>query len=319
MSWKLYEKVTIVEKPMTAYNWKEHKIEYTGINQGFVVEYGNKNMLESAMTWAKSNDNPIPNQFDFDNEGFSLTIYDSANGSSQGGKLSFMNCMIEKDGHKFLIGINSDFLVELIQNTTFINGACQSKICFARKDGRVGALTKDMDSYKEAVSYINHSQKVNQKKTTKWIPGHIYETSTTKCRYIGEIYSWYDYTETEYGRYPGYHVASKYFKLRKIPIKKYLICKKVELYGRFNEYYEVLDRLPSRFDAGMEKTEEECKEELNKYLDDVEKELINKLDEHKTLYYIGTIGLSCSGTLPKLYDDEMKKRFETQRFYFNDN
>ena len=69
----------------------------------------------------------------------------------------------------------------------------------------------------------------------------------------------------------------------------------------------------------MEKTEEECKEELNKYLDDVEKELINTLDEHKTPYNTKKIGLSCSCTLPKLYDDEMKKRFETQRFYFDDN
>ena len=283
MSWKLYDKVTIVTKPLIIYNWQEHKTEYTGINQGYVVEYGNKDMLASAISWAKSTDNQTPKQFDFDNDGFLLTIYDSADGSSQGGKLSFMNCLIEKDNEKFLIGINSDLLVELIKNTTFINGVCQEKICFARTNGRVGALTKNMDSYKEAIDYINHSQKVNQKKTTKWIPGHIYETTTTRCRYVGEVYSWYD-IEYAYSAFNKYQIAKRLFKIRNKPIKKYLICKQVKLRGKIIEYYEVIDKLPSRYDAGEDKTEEESQKELLCAIQEMDEEIKHAVKNRSYFY-----------------------------------
>jgi len=321
MSWKLYDKVTIVAKPVEVYDYKQHKIVYQGYEQGYVVEYGNKKMLDSAITWAVGyQKDKTPEQFDFDNNGFLLTIHNSAGGSSQGGKLSFMSCWIEKDGHKFLIGINSELLVELIKNTTIINGVCQSEVCFARKDGQVGVLTKDMDSYKEAVEYENRSTELNKKKTTKWIIGHVYETVSTKVIYLGKLYQWYDMERVDSDR-KMWKSGRINLILRKTPKVKYLVChiEKSRWTGKEDRWYELLDKLPSKTDSGVVKTEEECKEEINSYLDTIDKELIDYFDEHRSWYYYEKIGLSCSENSPKLYDDEMKKRFETQRYYFCEN
>jgi hypothetical protein len=93
--------------------------------QAYLVDPSNKKQLESALHWAKwveygpydretrkyewSIDHD-GTEFEFDNTGFSLELLDCAGGSSQGGKLSFWNCLVTKDDHVFKIGINSDML-----------------------------------------------------------------------------------------------------------------------------------------------------------------------------------------------------------------
>lgn len=310
MSWTLSEKVTIVTKPIVSYDYKEHKSVITEDYQGFVVEYGNKNMLDSAMNWAKNKDtNPYPKSFDFENKDFKLTIAASANYSSQGGKLSFMNCWIEKDGNRFLIGINSDLLVELIKNTTFVNGTCQSTVCFARKDGQTGALVKSMDSYKEAMEYLKRKEETNKNKTTKWIPGHIYSTTTKKCMYYGEVYLWY-----KFDRYDGRMDSniSIYKKLNK-PVKKYLIMNKTS----YGEFYELLDKLPSRHDDGAFESE--------KPIEQVKIDTVNKIhnEEEKAIFedkyfQIDHFLMTLDNKNPNIFSNKIKEVLNEKGYVIED-
>ena len=122
--WSLYDKVIIVERK--GYTEKD-------ISQGYVVDPKNKKSLKSARGWATTykydeDHNPVrdadgrmvevePEEFLLDNEGFKVKLSESANGSSQGGKLSFWNCIISKGDKQWLIGINAELLLHLLMQS----------------------------------------------------------------------------------------------------------------------------------------------------------------------------------------------------------
>ena len=103
--WKLFDKITIVTRAITywdnkAYCWKE-----TGESQGFIADPTNKKQLDTARKWGTvtrytyeevdgkrtctgSYDIP-PEEYTYENKDFILELYDSANNSCEGGKLSF--------------------------------------------------------------------------------------------------------------------------------------------------------------------------------------------------------------------------------------
>ena len=280
--WNLYDKIIIVEKPL--FVWQNGKYTKTDLLQGYVVEYGNKKTLESAITWGTHYENNVetgPTQQEFDNNGFTLSIYDSANCSSQGGKLSFMNCLIEKDGHEWLIGINSDILVDLIKTSTFVNGKCQEKICFGRKHSQVGAIAENSEIYNEAKADMALRENAKKaKKTSKWIPGHSYSTLTQKCTYLGEVYLWY---ERKYdSNYKNTTSLTTHRQLEK-PIRSYLIKEEnTSCTGRKYTIFDRLSKLPSRIDDGEVMTKEDAHEELNKWIDAHNEEMF---DPSRRYYY----------------------------------
>jgi hypothetical protein len=209
------KKVIIVAKPQTQwFNYMTSEIytKHEDCSPAYVVDPSSKGMLESALSWASSqsikldeNGNPIKYinqwnreeieyeklegiQYEYDNDGiFDFELEDSANGSCQGGKLSFWNCKITApDGNKFLIGINSDILLNLLKHNTFINGKCQSKVYLGRiKGNAVGAFTENMELFEQA----KHDDNIrNASKSKKYIPGDVIRTKTETFVYIGEIY-----------------------------------------------------------------------------------------------------------------------------------
>ena len=198
--WKLFDKIIIVKTSRDHYKY--------GYKQGYIVEPNNKKQLESAKNWGgqtiydKDEDgNYIVDEngnyskhyigaevIETDNIGFKLTLLDCAGGSSQGGKLSFWNCLIEKDNDKYVVGINSELLLELMLQSTFTNGVCDKKLCFARKNGNVGVLHEEMSQYKDAINDMHIKKDVNTKKTSKWQIGNNYVTLQMDDIYFGKLF-----------------------------------------------------------------------------------------------------------------------------------
>lgn len=142
-------------------------------HQGYLVCKSNKNQLESALAWAKcsvhvldKDGNEVKEQVngwtrykfqelegivhEYRNGQFTFSLSESASGSSQGGKLSFWNCTVTApDGKEFLIGINSECLIQLLKHNTFINGVCQSKVWLGRIKNNVGAFTENMKEFEQ--------------------------------------------------------------------------------------------------------------------------------------------------------------------------
>lgn len=204
-------------------------MEYVGINlpeniiivenkygQGYVVPEGSS--LDSAINWAKCSDYE-PKEHKYKNGTFTLRVTNAADGSSQGGKLSFWNCQIRtEDGKEFLIGISSDCLAELIINNTLINGKCQNKIYFAKyKGNQTYAITENMPSYKVA---LQDKQLKETKKTSKYEVGSVVSGLTISRLYAGVVYEYVKtYRTTWMYKYANY--IDKLVVINKKPIKYY--------------------------------------------------------------------------------------------------
>ncbi len=151
-----------------------------GYRQAYLVA-SSKGSYDSAVSWAtryygKSSD--TYEEYETDNKDFQLSILESANYSSQGGKLSFWNCLVKKDDKKFAIGISSQSLCELLKKTTWINGVCQDGISFYRNNQVEVIRTSDIQT-----------TDLTLKKTTKWEIGKTYGTKNTEDICVGEIYT----------------------------------------------------------------------------------------------------------------------------------
>jgi hypothetical protein len=142
--------------------------------QAYLVDPSNKNQLESARHWAKWTEygpslknettgkwereyeiDHEPVEFEFENKDFTLELLDCAGGSSQGGKLSFWNCLAHKENNSFKIGINSELLLDLLKNATFVKGVCQEPLIFVTKNGKVGMTTVGSEMHKNCVEDMN--------------------------------------------------------------------------------------------------------------------------------------------------------------------
>ena len=196
--WNMGEHIVIVER-----------LENNGyVNKGYIVNVGNKKQLESARNWGRtytSKENIVtggrqsvevaPLEHLYSNKGFKLTIQQAPTHSSQGGKLSFCMCLIEApDGKKFNIGIDTAILFRILQQSTVVNGVVQEEMSFVRNGTALGMVHKDMIEYKYAEEDKQIKNKMNTKKTNKYIPGHKYLTLTLESIYLGKIYQW---AETE--------------------------------------------------------------------------------------------------------------------------
>ena len=297
--WKLFDKVTIIAKKMLAYDYKTGETTDTGNVQGYLVDPTNKKQLEAARNWGTTYksiyeevdgkrqfvDKEIiePDEYTYDNDGFTLELHNSAEGSSQGGRLSFWNCWITApDGHRFLIGIAADLLLDVLKSSTIINGIVQDKLMFARCNGGVGMLSKSMDSYKNAVNDEYQRKNKSTGKTTKHKIGYVYETLTQKNLYAGDFYRWYEpvYEEKESNYYP-YRKANQLVGFKKLdkPVKvmwfpTYYSDKSIDWHVEHFGSYELETKLPARKE-GVE-VKKLC--DLQKCIDKIEK---RHVDDYK--------------------------------------
>lgn len=157
--------------------------------KAYIAETKNKKAIESGIRWAESYEwskdyetktRREPTVVETDNNGFSFQIISAAGNSWQGGKLSFWMCLMEKKGIKpFAVGINADILCDLILETVMNRGKTDEKVFFARKNGQLGVLHKNMPSYQELLKDEQLKKDVAKKKTTKWKIGYKYQTLTT--------------------------------------------------------------------------------------------------------------------------------------------
>lgn len=291
--YKLVDKIILVGKELR--KDEEHM-------QAYLVDPSNKKQLESALHWAKwveygpydretrkyewSIDHD-GTEFEFDNTGFSLELLDCAGGSSQGGKLSFWNCLVTKDDHVFKIGINSDMLLDLLKNATFVNGKCQSDLVFITCKGKVGMTVVGSDSYKQCLKDQELKDSVKAKATTKYPFGSKIRTATLQEVYLGKLTKYYSFDFGDQDHY-GYRQR---FDPRKCTLTKlakpieYQLTESESSYRTYTKlsdvincykesaYYSpiLLDKCPKRVVTGkleLDITEEEFyKQVLAKYYD----------------------------------------------------
>lgn len=163
------------------------------IGQGYVVIPGSS--IDGALNWAKGNHGkwvdgkwieikrePIVNNYK--NGEFTISLYDSANRSSQGGKLSFWNCTIHApDGKDYVIGINSDILFELLINSTIVNGDIQGKVWLGKEKTNTGVYTENMEMFKQAREEDRVRSKI---KSAKYEPLDIVSDLNGRYVYLGK-------------------------------------------------------------------------------------------------------------------------------------
>lgn len=220
-NWKLIDKIDVAVRT--------GEESYRGFN-GYIVEHGDEEALKKAKDWATTRDwdrekreyvrTNEPKVYTFDNEGFTAKILDSAGGSSQGGRLSFWRCEIEKDGIKFTIGVNDGILADLIKNSDISNGLVKQKVMFARQSGQPGLIHKGMDSYKDAVADMKHKADMKKaKKTSKWEIGGVYQTLTQTDICIGEVFDTMEEYKEEHRPYSWYNRYDEKLRKRDVPVK----------------------------------------------------------------------------------------------------
>jgi hypothetical protein len=243
-------------------------------------------------------------QHRFKNEGFTLELLESADGSSQGGKLSFWNCKISKDGKSFIVGINSDYLLEILRYNDFVKGVCQSTMSFARCKGGVGMLNEAMPSYQQFLQDEEHRAAMKKGKTTKRIPGHLYSTLTDGNVHFTTFYSWYTpvYAETCNYWIPrtllGFKKLNKPNVLYWAPSYDDKLTKKSEYLENYNIYFS--KRTPARTDSGVVAEIDISDEEvLEKYL---KKCFLMDAVNYTFNYHYDAIGLGLSGDSYELPD-----------------
>lgn len=224
--WKMMDKIDVAFKTLP------QDKRYGRVFNAYVVEHGDKKALEAAKSWAYHRDYDYDKKeytteypakvHTFDNNGFTVKILQSAGGSSQGGRLSFLACEIEKDGIKFVIGVNDALLVDLIRNSNIEMGVIKEKVMFVRKGGVPGFIHEGMEAYKEAVADMKQKQDLKKaKKTKKWEIGGVYSTLTEDAICLGEVYDTLEPYKVE-ENYSGYRwhtrKVTKYRK-REEPVK----------------------------------------------------------------------------------------------------
>lgn len=272
--------------------------------QAYLVDPSNKKQLETARhwgTWKTYGKNAEgmydasldiihePVEFEFDNDGFELELLGCAGGSSQGGKLSFWNCLVSKNEQTFMIGINSDMLLDLLKNATFVNGRCQSPLIFITCKGKVGMTVKGSATYEQCIKDNETRVSKNTNSTSKYSFGDIVNTTTLNEVYLGTFTQYY---EVERDLYSGYRYGyDKYIVKKLVKPKTYHLFESITQWrGSFSKLSEVIDYYENGYGGPMRKTNRpkrivEGKIEMDCSEADFYEKLLNKIydfDAYKT-------------------------------------
>lgn len=246
--YKLLDQIMLVCRA-EAEHTDSHGVNRSGCYQAYLVDPANKKQLESARYWAKWTEygpsfkneetgkwergyeiKHEPVEFTFDNNGFELELKDCAGGSSQGGKLSFWDCLVTKDNKTFMIGINSDMLLNLLKNATFIGGKCQSPLIFITQKGKVGMTVEGSETYQQCIKDKELVSSLKKSQTSKFTFGDRISTATINDVYLGTITKYYDFDPGEKNATWRYD----YFDIRECKITK---LKKPITYHLFESLY----------------------------------------------------------------------------------
>lgn len=329
--YKLLNRITLVCREEAS---RENSLGANGGNnhyQAYLADPANKNQLESARQWAKwveygpyyQNEegkwvredyeiNHAPVEFEFENNGFTLELLDCAGGSSQGGKLSFWNCLVKKDDKTFKIGINSDMLLDLLKNAIFDKGVCQSPLVFITQKGKVGMTTESSDTYTQCIADRELKKDLKKTAVSKFTFGDILRTPTIEEVYLGTITQYYTFdtgnndgycyyrginyprcTVTKLAKPITYHMfESSYNKYKLSDFIKNLTDNKSYYY-----YPDIKKSCPKRTIDGkidLDKSEDEFKEKLiaNIYNFEeseryIQETYIRGAKEHVLYYFLG--------------------------------
>lgn len=207
--YKLLDKIMLVCREEATHEDSNGANGGNSYYQAYLVDPANAKQRESARHWAKwieygphyKNDKGewtrdyeithAPVEFEFENNGFTLELLDCAGGSSQGGKLSFWNCLVKKDNKTFKIGINSDMLLDLLKNAVFDKGTCQSSLIFITQNGKVGMTAEGSDTYKQCIADRDLKKMLKDSQVSKFEFGDILKTTTIEEVYLGTVYRYY--------------------------------------------------------------------------------------------------------------------------------
>ena len=184
-TWKAIGDIDIVYHTASYNNVELDSVTYP---KAYVVTHGDEKMMQSALSWATTRGN-TPKIVTTTNEGFGVRIAQAADSSFQSGKLAFWMCVFEKDGiEPFATGINSDLLCLFITQSTLVNGRLENdKAFFARHNGQLGILHKQMPAYQDYQAARARRDLMSSNKTTKWVPGNIYATLKRSDVMIGDM------------------------------------------------------------------------------------------------------------------------------------
>lgn len=230
--YKLIDRIMLVCRDVSEHEDSHGSNKYKNCYQAYLVDPSNKKQLESARHWAKWTEygprikneetdrweykyivEHAPVEFEFDNNGFELELLDCAGGSSQGGKLSFWNCLVTKENNRFIIGINSDMLLDLLKNATFINGKCQSPLIFITQKGKVGMTVEGSETYQQCLRDRDMKKELKSKATSKFSFGDRVKTATIDDVYLGTITQYYTFdrgVNADYQYYYNYNRGVNY-------------------------------------------------------------------------------------------------------------
>lgn len=184
--WQTADKIKIV------FNNYDYTITHKGKKYPMAFVVVNDTQLNTAIEWADDGEGKKVKIIETENKDFTFSLANAPERSySQGGKLSFCNCIVEKEGiPSFAIGINTEYLFENIFETTLINGVFQDKVIFAKQHNNTGAIVVGSSIYNEVMADNIIREKVKTgKKTKAWIRGSVYATPTISDLYLGEFNS----------------------------------------------------------------------------------------------------------------------------------
>ena len=285
-------------------------------NQAFVVDPDSKSQLETAKNWARDyhwrdNSSKEGECISTENKDFEVEILEAAGNSSQGGKLSFWNCKVTKDGNSFVIGINQEFLLELIKSSTIVKGKVNEKCVFIKQKGNTGLVVEGSNLYNECMKDLElRNKRETAKKTTVWEPGYYYETLTKSDTYLMDVYIWYK--EEEISHYNTRTVALDKPIKKKLALSDFCLDKQISKLSEFVSsydkyknlmYYHLYDKLPLRSKGGKAIDVDINIETLNKKKGEYIKYIRESEDINWKLYDIDKLILTTFDTNPPVITD----------------
>lgn len=150
------------------YTYIELNPEDKLVPEAYVVFNESKKSLETANKWAekgwstKGLIDKTPRTITLDgNQTFKLKVLNAAGESSQGGKLSFWMCEIMNEDLDIdvAVGINSNILIKLLTESTFVNGICQDDVVLVKMASQLGAVAVNSKSHKNAIRCMEEKSK----------------------------------------------------------------------------------------------------------------------------------------------------------------
>ena len=298
------ERIKIIAKE--SYHWEDRQWKLDDFEQGYIVDANNKDALQSAIYWAQTSKNPEPKIYEYDNGHFNITLKDAAEGSTQGGKLSFWNCILTcPDNKEFLVGINSEFLLNLLKSNTFINGKCQAKVYLGKYKGNAtGVFTPNMPDYNQAIKDEQKRQSM-KKATSAYKVGDVLSALTDNDKiYLGKQYrSFYtDYRHSFSSNYcdDRWDIFITYYKEPEL-VHVYKEVNGERIYFQNSKVKRVIKKSA---------TEEESKELINSLKNKQPSSDINKLDKVYDVTDYLDYELSTSFEKEGLSLDDLVKKIE---------